>query len=176
MVPAHLELRRHACDRREAYLAARARQRASSRLARFRGTPRYLPRRPGLPHPPLPRGRQPDPAVEAQRPQTLDALLAHAPSAEDRSPRRPFGEDRPFRGGSAASILGGGHCSGTAALRMPSRMGSSWERYVGSSLIAAQVAWKRLTVKVALRARPVLVTERASSRRPSCARAAPNTK
>ena len=37
------------------------------------------------------------------------------------------GEDR----GEAA---GGGHCSGTPALRRPSKMGSSWARYVGSSL------------------------------------------
>ena len=58
----------------DARLAARARQRASSRLTRFRRAPRHLSRRPGLPHPSLPGGRQPDPAAEAQRAQTLEAL------------------------------------------------------------------------------------------------------
>ena len=48
------------------------------------------------------------------------------------------GEDR----GEAA---GGGHCSGTPALRMPSKMGSSWARYVGSSLLAVQAARARET-------------------------------
>jgi hypothetical protein len=73
-------------------------------------------------------------------------------------------------------VRGGGHCSGTPTLRMPSRLGSSWERYVGSSLIAVQAARKRVTVKVGLNARPALLADRASSRRPSCARPTPNTK
>ena len=38
------------------------------------------------------------------------------------------------------------HCSGTPALRRPSRMGSSWARYVGSSLCAVQEARRRETV------------------------------
>ena len=50
------------------------------------------------------------------------------------------GEDR----GEAA---GGGHCSGTPALRMPSKMGSSWAGYVGSSLAADQLARLREMVK-----------------------------
>ena len=37
----------------------------------------------------------------------------------------------------------GGHCSGTPALRMPSKMGSSWARNVGSSLHAVQRARAR---------------------------------
>ena len=71
---------------------------------------------------------------------------------------------------------GGGHCSGTPALRRPSRMGSSWARYVGSSLLAAQRvrAWEM--AKVGWSARPALTAERASSSRPSCARAAASRK
>ena len=53
------------------------------------------------------------------------------------------GEDR----GEAA---GPGHCSGTPALRRPSKMGSSWARYVGSSLIAVQAARAREMAKVGL--------------------------
>ena len=49
------------CDRQGAWLAARARRRAQSRLPRLRGASRHLPRRPGLPHSPLPRGRQSHP-------------------------------------------------------------------------------------------------------------------
>ena len=70
----------------------------------------------------------------------------------------------------------GGHCSGTPALRRPSKMGSSSARYVGSSLIAVQRARAREMVKVGLSARPALTAECASSSRPSCARAAANTK
>ena len=58
---------------------------------------------------------------------------------------------------------GGGHCSGTSALRRPSIMGSSPARNVGSSLIAVQVARAREMVKAGLRARPVLTAERALS-------------
>src|SRR5271165_4302135 len=68
------------------------------------------------------------------------------------------------------------HCSGTPALRMPSRMGSIWARYVGSSLVAVQRARTRETAKAGLSARPALTAECASSRRPSRANAAPNTK
>src|ERR1700722_13506405 len=44
-----------------------------------------------------------------------------------------------------AEPAGGNHCSGTPALRIPSKIGSSWARYVGSSLRAALVtrAWER---------------------------------
>ena len=55
-------------------------------------------------------------------------------------------------------------------------MGSSCAKYVGSSLIAAQGARAREMVKVGLSARPALTAECASSSRPSCARAAANTK
>jgi len=64
------------------------------------------------------------------------------------------GEDR----GEAAS---GGYCSGAPALRMPSKMASSWARYVGSSLIAVQAARAREIVKAGLSARPALTAERA---------------
>src|SRR5580693_8865780 len=89
---------------------------------------------------------------------------------------RRFGDDRPSWAARRRLFFGGDHCSGTPDLRMPSRIGSNWERYVGSSLIAVQVARKRVTAKVGMRARPALIAERASSRRPSCARAAPSTK
>jgi hypothetical protein len=71
---------------------------------------------------------------------------------------------------------GRGHCSGTPALPIPWRRGSSWARYVGSSLIAVQAAWARETVKAGLSARPALTAERASSNRPRCPRAAANRK
>src|ERR1700722_1046020 len=70
-----------------------------------------------------------------------------------------------------AEATAGGHCSGTPALRRPSKMGSSWARYVGSSLLAVKAARARETVKVGLSARPALAAECASSIRPSCARA-----
>src|SRR5208283_1195466 len=69
-----------------------------------------------------------------------------------------------------------GHCSGTPALRMASRTGSSPARYVGSSLNAVQSGRARDKVKPGLSARPALTAECASSSRPSCASAAPNTK
>src|SRR5271166_2185931 len=69
-----------------------------------------------------------------------------------------------------------GHCSGTRALRRPSRMGSSWARYVGSSLIAVQYARARAMEKVRSSERPALTARRASSSRPSCASATPNQK
>ena len=66
----------------------------------------------------------------------------------------------------------GGHSSGNPALRMPSKMRSSWARYVGSSLLAVQAARVREMSKLGLSARPALTAECASSSRPSCARAA----
>jgi hypothetical protein len=41
---------------------------------------------------------------------------------------------------------GGGHDSGSPALRMPSKMGSSWAKNVGSALLAVQAARTRETV------------------------------
>ena len=80
---------RHVIDK-SARLAARARQRAQSRLARFRRTSRHLSRRPGLPHPALPRGRQSHPAAEAPRPQTIEAVFPpHARKARSPPPLRP---------------------------------------------------------------------------------------
>ena len=67
-------------------------------------------------------------------------------------------------------VAGGGHCSGTPALRRPSKIGSSWARYVGSSLIAGQGARTREMAKFGSSARPALTAECASSSRPSCAR------
>jgi hypothetical protein len=49
------------------------------------------------------------------------------------------GEDR-------GEATGSGQSSGTPALRMPSKTGLSWARYVGSSLLAVQVARTRETV------------------------------
>jgi hypothetical protein len=43
------------------------------------------------------------------------------------------GEDR-------GEVAGGGHCSVTPALRRPSKMGSSWARYVGLSLLGVNIA------------------------------------
>ena len=88
-------------------------------------------------------------------------VLAHQAAVAD----DVGGEDR-------CEAAGGGHCSGTPALRMPSKIGSSWARYVGSSLLAVRAARTRDTAKVGLSARPALTAERASSSRPSCARAA----
>ena len=59
------------CDRQGAWLAPRARQRASPRLARFRRPSRHLPRRAGLPDPAVSRRWQPHPAAQAQRTQAL---------------------------------------------------------------------------------------------------------
>src|SRR5271168_4956997 len=56
-----------------------------------------------------------------------------------------------------------GHCSGTPALRMPSRMGSSPARYVGSSVLAVRAALEREIEWAGLSARPALAAERASS-------------
>ena len=53
------------------------------------------------------------------------------------------------------------HSSGSPALRMPSRMGSSWARYVGSSLIATQKVRAREIVKAGLSGRPARTVERA---------------
>ncbi len=92
----------------------------------------------------------------------------------DRPPRRRAGGAG--QEGGEHGVRRGGHCSGTPALRRPSRMGSSWARYVGSSLIAVQAARAREMVKVGLSARPALTAECASSSRPSCARAAANSK
>ena len=55
------------------------------------------------------------------------------------------------------------HSSGTPALRRPPKMGPSWVRYVGSSLIADQRVRPRETVKPGLSARPALTAERASA-------------
>ena len=110
--------------------------------------------------------RSPSPVVLTMRPPKLRhdrprrlAMLAHRP----RRPRLVLahqarvaddvdGEDR-------GEPAGGGHCSGTPALRRPSRMGSSWARYVGSSLIAVQAARAREMEKVGLSARPALTAE-----------------
>src|SRR5580704_13401459 len=54
-------------------------------------------------------------------------ILAHEP----RIANDGGGEDR-------GEATGGGHCSGTPALRIPSKKGSSEARYVGSSLTALQ--------------------------------------
>ena len=54
-------------------------------------------------------------------------VLAHQARVADDVDRHDRGE-----------AAGRGHCSGTPALRRPSRTGSSWARYVGSSLIAVQ--------------------------------------
>src|ERR1700733_4042030 len=69
---------------------------------------------------------------------------------------------------------GRGHDSGTPAMRMDSNRGSSWARYVGSSLSAVQSTRARVTVKDGLIAIPALTEECASSSRPSCARARAN--
>ncbi len=69
-----------------------------------------------------------------------------------------------------------GHSSGTPALRRPSKMGSSWARYVGSSLCAVQKTRAREMEKMGLSASPALTAERASSGRPRFARAALNMK
>ena len=71
----------------------------------------------------------------AHRPRRPRLVLTHKPAVAD----DVGGEDR----GKAA---GGGHCSGTPALRMPSKMGSSWARYLGLSLIAVQKARRRATL------------------------------
>src|SRR5580704_13341140 len=59
-------------------------------------------------------------------------ILAHEP----RIANDVGGEDR-------GEATGGGHCSGTPALRIPSKKGSSEARYVGSSLTALQKARSR---------------------------------
>ena len=87
-------------------------------------------------------------AMLADRPRRPRLVLAHQARVAD----DVGGEDR----GEAA---GGGHCSGTPALRRPSKIGSSWARYVGSSLIAVQAARARETEKVGLSARPALTAE-----------------
>ena len=73
MVPAHLELSCDPCDRPDAWLAPRTRQRAPPRLARFRRASRHLPRRSGLPDPAVSDGWQPYAAAQAQRPQAVGA-------------------------------------------------------------------------------------------------------
>jgi hypothetical protein len=90
------------------------------------------------------------------RPRRPRLVLAHEPRIAD----DVGGEDR----GEAA---GGGHCSGTPALRMPSKNGSCPARYFGSSLGAVQSARAREMEKAGLRARPALTAERASSRPPA---------
>ena len=59
-------------------------------------------------------------------------ILAHEP----RIANDVGGEDR-------SEATGGGHCSGTPALRIPSKKGSSEARYAGSSLTALQKARSR---------------------------------
>jgi hypothetical protein len=56
---------------------------------------------------------------------------------------------------------GDGHCSGTPAFRRPSRTGSIWARYVGSSLIADQAPPAREREKAGLSARPIFTAESA---------------
>ena len=99
------------------------------------------------------------------RPRRPRLVLAHEPRAAD----HVGGED-------GSDAAGGGHCSGTPALRRPSRMGLSWARYGGSSLIAVQAARARETEKAGLSARPAATADRASSSRPSCARVAADQK
>ena len=52
----------------------------------------------------------------------------------------------------------GGHSSATPALRRPSRIGSSWVRNIGLSLIALQAARAREMAKVGFSARPALIS------------------
>ena len=66
------------------------------------------------------------------------------------------------------------HCSGIPALHRPSKMGSSWARYVGSSLSDVQLTRARETVKDGLIAIPTLTVACASASRSSCARARAN--
>src|SRR5271155_3873828 len=104
-------------------------------------------------------------AMLVHRPCRSDLVLAPGPGVAD----DVDGEDR-------AEAAGRGHCSGTPALRMPLRTGSIWARYVGSSLIADQLARAREMEKAGLSARPALTAECASSSRSSCAREAANSK
>ncbi len=108
--------------------------------------------------------------------------LPRARAADGASPFPLNPHSRPFPSGRLADDVdredrgeaaGRGHCSGTPAFRRPSKMDSSWARYVGSSLIAVQAARAREMEKAGSSARPALTAERASSSRPSCARAAP---
>ena len=68
-------------------------------------------------------------------------MIGHAVPA---SPHQPQIADN-VGGEDCGEAAAGGHCSGSPALRIPSRMGSSWARYVGSSLLAARAAraWER---------------------------------
>ncbi len=70
------------------------------------------------------------------------STMSRAPPSASRSPalRPPGGAGQE---GAKHRVMGGGHCSGTPALRMPSRMGSVWTRYVGPPLIAIQAARAR---------------------------------
>jgi hypothetical protein len=54
---------------------------------------------------------------------------------------------------------GAGHCSGSPARRKPSRWDLGWERYVGSSLIADQLARAREIVKEGSITRPAFTAE-----------------
>src|SRR5208283_177838 len=91
-------------------------------------------------------------AMLPHRPRRPRLVLAHqARVADDIG-----GEDR-------GEPAGGGHCSGGPALRRPSKTGSSWARYVGSSAIAVQRARAREIEKFGLSARPAVTAECASS-------------
>ena len=113
--------------------------------------------------------------LTAEQVAKLDAASAVTPaypywhqrssSSATRSRSRGGGEDF----GEPAGLA---HYSGTPAFRMPSRIGSSWARYVGSSHLSAKLARKREIEKDGLSARPALIAERASSSRPSCAKVA----
>jgi hypothetical protein len=71
-------------------------------------------------------------AMLADRSRRARLILAHEARVAD----NVGDEDR-------CEPAGGGHSSGTPAMRMPSKMGSSWARYVGSSLRAVQVDRRR---------------------------------
>ena len=82
------------------------------------------------------------PELRHNRPRPL-AMFAHHP----RRPRLVLAHEARVAGNvggeNRGEAAGGGHCSGTPALRKPARMGSSWAKYVGLSLIAVQAARAR---------------------------------
>ena len=68
--------------------------------------------------------------ADETKPRRLKAVLAHVLDGDGHDP------------GEATRR---GHDLGTPAMRIPSKMGSSWARYVGSSLLSVRVAraWER---------------------------------
>ena len=79
--------------------------------------------------------QSPSPVASTMPPQRSPTICS-APRCVPRRPRSSGASSRRRR--RRGSRRGRGHCSGTPALRRPSKMGSSWARYVGSSLIAVQ--------------------------------------